>query len=35
MAEEKIIAFMRFRKPMAIFSLIVVLIGLALLLAKA
>lgn len=34
MAEEKIIAFMRFRKPMAIFSLIVVLIGLASIITK-
>jgi preprotein translocase subunit SecF len=34
MAEEKIIAFMRFRKPMAIFSLIVVLIGLGSIISK-
>lgn len=34
MSEEKIIAFMRFRKPMAIFSLIIVLIGLASIITK-
>ncbi|PTQ90066.1 protein translocase subunit SecF [Agitococcus lubricus] len=34
MVEEKIIRFMRFRKPMAIFSLLVVLIGLASILTK-